>query len=179
MSFVLLLGGARSGKSALAQRLGAASGGQVTVIATAEPKDADMSERIRRHREGRPASWTTIEAPIDVAGALRSVPADRFVIVDCLTLWVANLQGARRTADEIGAAAAALAAELATRRAVAVSNEVGLGIVPANERARAFRDVLGSVNGVFAAEARRTLLIVAGRGLDLTDADLMLSLPPD
>ena len=179
MSFVLLLGGARSGKSALAQRMAAASGCQVTVIATAEPKDADMSERIRRHRQSRPASWTTIEAPLDVAMALRSVSSSQFVVLDCLTLWVANLQGAGRPADEIGEAATELAAELVTRQAVAVSNEVGLGIVPDNELAREFRDVLGHVNAIFAAQARRTVLMVAGRALDLTDAGRLLDLPPD
>ena len=179
MSFVLLLGGARSGKSALAQRLGVASGLRVVVVATAEARDADMAERIRRHRESRPASWPTIEAPIDVAGALRSVPADHFVIVDCLTLWVANLQGAGRTAGEIGEAAVALAAELAARQAVVVSNEVGLGIVPDHELTRTFRDVLGNVNAVFSAQAERTVLMVAGRGLELADADRLLGLPPD
>jgi adenosyl cobinamide kinase/adenosyl cobinamide phosphate guanylyltransferase len=179
MSFVLLLGGARSGKSAMAQRLAAASGLPVVVVATAEPRDADMAERIRRHQAGRPAAWRTVEAPLDVAGAVRSLPADHFVIVDCLTLWVANLLEAGRDATLVGEAAGTLASELASRRAVVVSNEVGLGIVPDNELSRTFRDALGDANAVFAARAERAVLMVAGRGLDLGRADLLLGLPPD
>ena len=179
MSLVFLLGGARSGKSAMAQRLAAASGVPVTLVATAEARDADMAERIRRHQQDRPAGWRTIEAPLDVAGAVRSVPHGRFVIVDCLTLWVSNLMEAGRGAADIDGAATSLLAELVTRRAVVVSNEVGLGIVPDNQLSRTFRDALGAANTIFAARAERTVLMVAGRGLDLTGVDALLGLPPD
>jgi adenosylcobyric acid synthase len=179
MSLVFLLGGARSGKSAMAQRLAAASGLPVTVVATAEARDADMAERIRRHQQGRPAEWSTIEAPLDVASAVRSVQHGRFVIVDCLTLWVSNLLEAGRGGADVEDAARSLLAELATRRAVVVSNEVGLGIVPDNELSRTFRDALGAANTVFAARAERTVLMVAGRGLDLAGVDAVMDLPPD
>jgi len=179
MSFVFLLGGARSGKSALAQRVAATSGRPVVVVVTAEPRDADMAERIRRHQSSRPSGWRTVEAPVDVAGVVRSLPTDDFVIVDCLTLWVSNLIEAGHSAQEIDEAAGVLATELAPRSAVVVSNEVGLGIVPDNELSRAFRDALGSVNAIFAAKAERAVLMVAGRGLDLSRVDALLHLPPD
>lgn len=179
MPFVFLLGGARSGKSAMAQRLAAASGLPVTVVATAEARDADMADRIHRHQAARPAAWTTVEAPLDVTGAVRAQPPGRYVIVDCLTLWVSNLLEAGSEVDDIAAAARTVASELATRRGVVVSNEVGLGIVPDNELSRDFRDALGGVNAIFAEQAERAMLMVAGRGLDLTDLDRALGLPPD
>ncbi len=99
--------------------------------------------------------------------------------LDCLTLWVSNLLEAGRGGADIDEATRSLLAELATRRAVVVSNEVGLGIVPDNELSRTFRDALGAANTIFAARAARTVLIVAGRGLDLTGVDGLLGLPPD
>ena len=167
MGYVLVLGGARSGKSSLAYRLAAESGVGVTCIATATAGDAEMAERIQRHRDDRPADWKTVEEPIELLRAIREVGRDRFVVVDCLTLWVSNLLGAARAPEEIVSLGTDVAKELALRRAAVVSNEVGLGIVPANELARAFRDVLGVVNATFAARAERSLLMVAGRALDL------------
>jgi adenosyl cobinamide kinase/adenosyl cobinamide phosphate guanylyltransferase len=168
MSFVLLLGGARSGKSSTAVRLASDSGSAVTFIATATAGDGEMAERIARHREARPASWRTVEAPLDVLGALEATPDGDFLVIDCLTLWVSNLLGQGATPTQIDAAADRIVEALEGRRCVVVTNEVGLGIVPVNELARLFRDVLGSVNARFAASAERALLMVAGRAIELT-----------
>jgi adenosylcobinamide kinase/adenosylcobinamide-phosphate guanylyltransferase len=168
MGFVLLLGGARSGKSALAVRLAADSGAPVTFVATATAGDAEMADRIRAHRELRPATWTTVDAPIDLLAAISAAAPEEFLVVDCLTLWVSNLLGEGVGADEVKLAAGRVADEMVRRRGVVVSNEVGLGIVPANDLARAFRDVLGSVNTRFADCAERALFMVAGRAIELS-----------
>jgi adenosyl cobinamide kinase/adenosyl cobinamide phosphate guanylyltransferase len=168
MGFVLLLGGARSGKSDRAALLATESRMRVTFIATATAGDDEMTERISRHRFARPAVWSTVEAPLDLLAAVASTPPDHFVVVDCLTLWVSNLLGAGISAAEILARAEQAAGELAARPGVVVSNEVGLGIVPANELARTFRDALGGVNAAFARCAARSVLMVAGRSLELT-----------
>jgi adenosylcobinamide kinase / adenosylcobinamide-phosphate guanylyltransferase len=159
MPLTLLIGGARSGKSSLALRL---AEGEVVFIATAEAGDAEMAERIDAHRAERPPSWQTVEAPIDLAAALRDAPPDACVIVDCLTLWVAN------TMDEQPAREAAALAAGRPGRTIVVTNEVGLGIVPDNELARTYRDLLGRVNAIWADAADRVLLVVAGRTLELT-----------
>jgi adenosylcobinamide kinase/adenosylcobinamide-phosphate guanylyltransferase len=171
MPFTFLVGGARSGKSTLAGRLASAFDGPVVVIATAEALDDEMAERIRAHRGARPAQWNTVEAPLGLLDAVESVDEEAFVILDCLTLWVANALEAGASEDEIDGEARKVGSLLAERPApaVVVSNEVGLGIVPANELARRYRDVLGCVNGTFAAEATRSFLVVAGRGLALED----------
>ena len=168
MGFVLLLGGARSGKSDRACRLGEESGLAVTFIATATAGDGEMEARITNHRDSRPSGWSTVEEPLELATAIQAAPPGDFVIVDCLTLWVSNLLGAGRLPDEIASLAERAARELVNRRGVVVSNEVGLGIVPASELARTFRDVLGSVNAIFAVCAERSVLMVAGRALELT-----------
>lgn len=168
MGFVFILGGARSGKSDLAFRLGEQAGRGVTFVATATPDDEEMAQRISLHRASRPVSWSTVEAPLEVVAAINAAgPAD-FVIVDCLTLWVSNLLGAGNTPQQIGGLAEEAASAMSRRVGVVVSNEVGLGIVPANEMARAFRDVLGAVNVTFAQCSERSLLMVAGRALELT-----------
>jgi adenosylcobinamide kinase / adenosylcobinamide-phosphate guanylyltransferase len=172
MPFLLLLGGARSGKSALALDLARRSGGPVTFVATAEAGDEEMAARIARHRAERPAGWTTVEEPLALLDAVVSAPAGDLVVVDCVTLWVTNLVTGGAPAGDVVAAAGAVAAALAERPggAVVVSNEVGLGIVPDNALARGFRDTLGSVNAAFAGRARRAVLVVAGRLLELTPA---------
>jgi adenosyl cobinamide kinase/adenosyl cobinamide phosphate guanylyltransferase len=171
MSFTFLIGGARSGKSSLAVRLASAFDGPVVVLVTAEPRDEEMAERIRAHRATRPAAWKTVEAPLELLPAIRDVGEPSCVILDCLTLWVSNTLEAGDSEDEIDREARALASTLAERAApaIVVSNEVGLGIVPANELARTYRDVLGRVNGSFAAAASRSFLVVAGRGLPLEE----------
>jgi adenosyl cobinamide kinase/adenosyl cobinamide phosphate guanylyltransferase len=170
MGYVLVLGGARSGKSALADRLARESGKPVTFIATATAGDADMVERIARHRLARAPEWTTLEEPLDLLGAVRGPDAGSYLVVDCLTLWVANLLGAGRSHDEIRAMARAVAGALGSRDAVVVSNEVGLGVVPATELGREFRDLLGGVNALFASCAERSVFMVAGRALELGPA---------
>lgn len=162
-----LLGGARSGKSALGQRLAsaAAAGAPVTVVVTAEPGDAEMAERIGRHRADRDASWPTVEAPRALLDACAALPADVVVLVDCLSFWAANrvMDGDAEAAVVAEAAAFAAWAEAHPRWVVAVSNEVGGGVVPDNELARRFRDVLGRVNTTVAAGAARAWLVAAGR----------------
>jgi adenosylcobinamide kinase / adenosylcobinamide-phosphate guanylyltransferase len=171
MPFTFLLGGARSGKSTLAVQLASAFGGPVVVLVTAEARDEEMSERIRAHRSTRSDAWGTVEAPLELLGAIEGVDEEAFLILDCLTLWVSNALEAGASEDEIDGEAGKLASILAERDApsVVVSNEVGLGIVPANELARRYRDILGRVNGSFAAEASRSFLVVAGRGLPLQE----------
>lgn len=159
MTLVLYLGGARSGKSRIAVDRAASSGPPVTFIATGEAGDDEMAVRIELHKRERPAGWRTIEEPRDLAGALAAVPDGDTALVDCLTLWVANGGG-----DE---------AALETARArdgltIAVSNEVGLGIVPASASARAYRDTLGRVNAAWAAAADEAWFVVAGRALRLS-----------
>jgi adenosyl cobinamide kinase/adenosyl cobinamide phosphate guanylyltransferase len=172
MALTLLLGGARSGKSALAARLAEAGSRPVVFIATATAGDEEMAERIRRHRASRPRQWTTVEEPLDVRAALEEAQADATVIVDCLSLWVANLLGAGWTPERIEGEAAP-AAELAARRehTIAVTNEVGLGVVPATPLGREYRDVLGRVNASWAEAAEQALLVVAGRILPLAPAE--------
>lgn len=163
---MLLLGGARSGKSATAQRL-AESARRVLFVATAEPLDADMRERIARHRADRPASWTTLEAPRDLASAIEAAQGDYdMVVLDCLTLWVSNLMLAG--ADVLSETEALLRAyETGAAAWIVISNEVGLGIVPATEQGRTYRDLLGRVNQTIAARADEAYLLVAGRALAL------------
>lgn len=174
MPFVLVLGGARSGKSAMAERLAVESRDPVVFIATGEARDEEMEARIRRHREDRPPSWQTVEAPVDLLAAIGSNSRGDFLVVDCLTLWVSNLLEKGMDSGDISLVAAAVARELSRRRGVVVSNEVGLGIVPANKLARTFRDTLGSVNATFAAGAERAVLLIAGRVLELGGADTSL-----
>lgn len=172
MPLTLFLGGARSGKSALAVRRGEAFGGPVAFIATAEPRDREMADRIARHRAERPAGWTTIEAPADLARAVAGVPDGACTIVDCLSLWVSNLLEREEEAiAELATEAARRAAERAAPT-IAVSNEVGMGIVPANPLARRYRDALGRVNAIWAERATEAALVIAGRRLPLETGDV-------
>jgi adenosylcobinamide kinase/adenosylcobinamide-phosphate guanylyltransferase len=169
MPLTLLLGGARAGKSKLAGRLASNTGRPVVVIATAEERDEEMRARIALHRASRPADWTTVEEPLDLEGALSTVPSGSVAILDCLTLWISNEMEAGHTDDEVEARARA-AAELARAgHTVAVSNEVGSGTVPMHPLARRYRDLLGAVNAVWAEAADRTWLVVAGKALRLED----------
>ncbi|HKD83742.1 MAG TPA: bifunctional adenosylcobinamide kinase/adenosylcobinamide-phosphate guanylyltransferase [Terriglobales bacterium] len=160
---VLVLGGVRSGKSRYAQEL-AARGKRVAFIATAEAGDDEMRQRIARHRDERPASWTTLEAPLALENALLEAGKNcDTILVDCLTVWTANVMQSGSHEDVV-----TLADRLAnTLRAVPasvilVSNEVGSGIVPDNELGRAYRDLLGAVNQRVAAAADEVVLLVAG-----------------
>jgi adenosylcobinamide kinase/adenosylcobinamide-phosphate guanylyltransferase len=171
----LVLGGARSGKSRYSQSLAAASGGPVLFIATAPSiaphEDPEMAARIARHQAERPAHWKTLETPLGVADAVRS--ADALVLVDCVTLFVSNLlyehRALARASREkrIIGEVEALAAVLREREAIAVSNQVGEGIVPETPLAREFRDLQGQANQILARAASRVVLLVAGIPLTL------------
>jgi adenosylcobinamide kinase/adenosylcobinamide-phosphate guanylyltransferase len=163
----LVLGGARSGKSRFAEGLLAEMGGQRVYIATAEPDDEEMRLRIRDHQARRGAGWRTVEEPLDLAPAIAGA-GEEAVLVDCLTLWLANLMRAGR---DLAGAFGALESALYQARApvVLVSNEVGLGIVPDNALARRFRDEAGRLNQAVAAIADRVFFIAAGLPLTLKD----------
>lgn len=173
----VLLGGARSGKSTAALRLAGQATGQVCFIATS-PRiegDDDLAARIDAHRDERPDDWRTIEAELDVAGALRDA-GDAFVVLDCLTVWLGNLMHHGHSDDEIMAASAETLRVASARDVdtVVVTNEVGLGIVPANAMTRRYRDLLGRVNQQWVEASDEALLLIAGRALPLTD----LGTPP-
>lgn len=178
MSLVLLLGGARSGKSALALRLASGFSGPVVVVATAEARDEEMRERIRRHRAERPTDWHIVEEPIELAAAIGGAPAEACVVVDCLTLWTSNLLERGLAAAAIESEAERVAAATAARSApaIVISNEVGLGVVPATRLGREFRDLLGRVNAIFAEAAEESLLVVACRLVRLAPATAVAGL---
>jgi adenosylcobinamide kinase / adenosylcobinamide-phosphate guanylyltransferase len=165
MTLVLLIGGARSGKSRLAVERAARAGLPVVFLATGEARDEEMAARIELHRRERPAEWATVEEPVELARAVADAPADAVLVVDCLSLWVANVL--ERGAVEAAATDAARLAAARPGPTIAVSNEVGLGIVPDNELARRYRDALGRVNAIWAAAADEAYFVVAGRALRL------------
>lgn len=158
----LVLGGARSGKSRYAESLVERRPGSCVYLATAEAGDAEMAERIARHKARRGERWTTVEEPLDLVGALEGCTRpDRAVLVDCLTLWLSNLLGAGRDVDSecehlIGALPA-LGGPV-----VFVSNEVGLGVVPDNALARRFVDHTGRLHQSLAAAAPSVVVMTAG-----------------
>jgi len=185
MTMTLLLGGARSGKSALAVDLGrrhARDGGrgrEVVYIATAPHVDDDMTRRIEMHRADRPATWRTIEEETDLDAAIdRS--GDALAIVDCLTLWTSNLLWTGLGDDDVVERARHVATRAAARAAptIAISNEVGLGVHPDTDLGLRYRDLLGRVNQIWAAAATTTLLLVAGRAIALDDPLTLLGLEP-
>jgi adenosylcobinamide kinase / adenosylcobinamide-phosphate guanylyltransferase len=169
----LLLGGVRSGKSTYAQRL-AMRGRRVAFLATAEACDDEMRLRIDRHRRERPAAWTTFEVPVAIEDALQQCDAQfDTVLVDCLTVWTANLMEHYSDDGELVLAHADRLAGLLRRAAstvILVSNEVGSGIVPDNELARNYRDLLGGINQRIAAAADEVILMVAGCPLVIKQA---------
>lgn len=160
----VLLGGARAGKSGLAERWAREAVGPVVVVATGEPFDAEMSARIARHRADRPEGWTVVEEPLDLAGAIAGVDPDAFVIVDCLTTWLGN---ATFHGVELDLAAALAAITDRPGHTVVITNEVGWGIVPADPETREYRDTLGRLNQRLVAAADEAFLVVAGRTLRL------------
>ena len=163
---ILVLGGARSGKSRLAEHLVEAAAPAGTYCATAEAGDDEMRERIAVHRARRGTFWQTIEAPFDLTAPIGAATAERPLLIDCLTLWLSNLLLAGRPLD----------AEFATLRAalrdalgpiVLVANEVGLGLVPGTPLGRRFRDAAGRLNQEVAALADRVVFVAAGLPLVL------------
>jgi adenosylcobinamide kinase / adenosylcobinamide-phosphate guanylyltransferase len=164
---ILILGGARSGKSAFAERLVEESGLDAVYIATGQAYDDEMRERIGAHRERRGPIWTTVEEPLDLVGSLQAhAGKGRAVLVDCLTLWLTNLMMAER---DIAAETARLVAAIPELKGTVlfVSNEVGLGIVPDNKMARAFRDHAGRLHQAVAAHADEVYFIAAGLPLKM------------
>jgi adenosylcobinamide kinase/adenosylcobinamide-phosphate guanylyltransferase len=165
-----ILGGARSGKSGYGERLAQSWAGEVLFVATAQPFDEEMVERIERHQNNRPSHWRTVEAPTKVAAAIGDETAE-IVLLDCVTLLVTNLiLGLGDGLDEAGAQSAVdaeiddLLAKMAAwnGRWIIISNEVGLGIVPDNQLSRIYRDVLGRANQRLAAAANEVVMMVAG-----------------
>lgn len=186
-ALTLILGGARSGKSDYAEALAATLGRQVLYIATAEVLDDEMRARVSRHRARRPAEWSTLEAPLGIGAALRASAqaglAD-VILLDCLTLLISNVllsQGEETQEMAVDQAWASVEAELDALLAahhglgahlLVVSNEVGLGIVPAYSLGRTYRDCLGWANQKIARRAGRVILMVAGLPLDLSSLPL-------
>ena len=188
---ILILGGARSGKSAFAERLAARSGRTVAYIATATDSDDEMRERIARHRASRPQKWHTIEEPLDLAEAVqRAYHLADVALLDCVTLWLGNtllqepgehesdVQGNEelritsspfddRSMQQISALLAVMQNAEAGKTLIVVSNEVGLGIVPAYPLGRVYRDTLGYINQRLAQDADRVYLMVAGMAVDI------------
>ena len=172
MALTVLLGGARSGKSRLAVELAVAAGAPVTFVATGEAGDEEMAARIALHRAARPSDWVTVEEPYALDAALAEAPPSDTVVVDCLTLWTANALARDADPDVVLAAASSAAAAAASRTAltIAVSNEVGLGIVPLEPLSRAYRDLLGSVNRIWVDASADAAFVVAGRPLRLAES---------
>lgn len=163
----LVLGGARSGKSAYAESL--LAGRPALYVATGQALDDEMAERIRRHAARRGPHWTTIEEPLDLARCLdHHLSPDRPLLVDCLTLWISNLMHAGRDVAAEGERLAEVLAHPAGP-VVLVSNEVGLGLVPDNRLARDFRDHQGRLNQRLAQVCRRVVFVAAGLPLTLKD----------
>lgn len=163
----LILGGARSGKSRRALNLAESHGPNRAFIATAEALDAEMADRITRHQEERSEGWQTIEAPLDLPGALAEAPPlTDICLIDCLTLWLSNLMHHGR---DVEAATTALGDALITASmpVILVSNEVGLGLVPETPLGRAFRDAQGRLNQTMADQCDRVEFIAAGLPLTL------------
>jgi adenosylcobinamide kinase/adenosylcobinamide-phosphate guanylyltransferase len=157
------VGGARSGKSRLAQARAETLPGELVYIATGEPLDAEMVERIARHRADRGPRWRTVEAPLELPAAIRR-ESGRVLLVDCLTLWLSNLiLGAHDVAEATDQLIAAL--DAASSTVLLVTNEVGMSIVPENALARRFRDEAGRLNQRVAGAADEVLLVAAGLAL--------------
>lgn len=158
---VLVTGGARAGKSAFAQGYALAlAEGPVSFIATAQALDEEMGERIRRHRGERPSSWQTIEESLEVPSVLVQAPHP-VVLLDCLTLWVSNLMLAGRDVEAEFQQLLSVQAQ-SNKTLIAVTNEVGMGIVPDNVLARRYRDLLGCANRAMAEQADEVYWLVSG-----------------
>ncbi|MGY2684639.1 bifunctional adenosylcobinamide kinase/adenosylcobinamide-phosphate guanylyltransferase [Pseudomonas tolaasii] len=170
----LILGGARSGKSRLAEKLAGDSGLPVIYIATSQPLDGEMNARVALHRQRRPDAWGLIEEPVELARVLRENAAvDRCLLVDCLTLWLTNLlmlEDAERLKlerDQLLETLASLPGEI-----IFVSNETGLGVVPLGELTRRYVDEAGWLHQALAERCQRVVLTVAGLPLTLKGTPL-------
>ena len=172
----LITGGARSGKSSFAEKLATSWNVPITIVATAEAIDEDMSERIRNHRETRPSEWVTVEEPVDLITAFGRIDGDRGIVVDCVTVWLGNLFHRDVPEQEIRNMVGHIIDVLQRRNgpSVIVSNEVGLGIHPESELGRRYRDCLGRINSQLASGLERTVFMSAGRGVLLQDVGTLL-----
>jgi adenosylcobinamide kinase/adenosylcobinamide-phosphate guanylyltransferase len=182
---ILILGGARSGKSSFAEHLATTSGRSVAFIATATASDNEMHTRITNHRASRPATWLTIEEPLDLAKAVQQAAqvAD-VLLLDCMTLWLSNwlwrdgeinfdedaTEGVRSSIEALAAVerlVTVIEFMAIGKTLIVVSNEVGLGIVPEYAAGRAYRDIMGRVNQRLAQQAEQVYLMVAGLAVDI------------
>jgi adenosylcobinamide kinase/adenosylcobinamide-phosphate guanylyltransferase len=165
---ILVLGGARSGKTGFAERLAMRAGESPLYLATAQALDAEMAERVRMHQQQRHKRFATLEEPIALSTALRAAAKTHDVIlVDCLTLWITNMLGAN---DNVAAAVDELVAtlpQIEDCKVILVSNEVGLGIVPDNAMARMFRDLAGAAHQRLAEICSEVHFVVAGLPMTL------------
>jgi adenosylcobinamide kinase / adenosylcobinamide-phosphate guanylyltransferase len=175
---ILVLGGARSGKSAYAQQLAQEIGQErVLFVATAEAGDEEMAQRIARHRQERPATWRTIETPLRIGAGVRTHLSDACVVlVDCLTLLVSNVIVPMDVTADLAEAVTAVQAEVdallqvvreSAVTCIVVSNEVGLGLVPDTPLGRVYRDLLGHANRVLAAQAQAVYFMVSGLAVNV------------
>lgn len=179
---VFVTGGARSGKSRFAESRATASQRSVVYLATMQPGDAELAARVERHLTSRPTAWQTVEEPLDLVGALVGAPPAATIVLDCLSLWVSNRLFAALPSpgdepldawdtfveETVAAAGEVLAAQVDRPGSlIAVSNEVGSGIVPVDRLSRYYRDALGFVNQSFAAAANEAHLLVSGLPLRL------------
>lgn len=173
-----ILGGARSGKSSQALRLAKKIGGKTAFIATCEPLDAEMKKRIRAHKESRPGSWKTFEAPDLELALLKNICAKfNLVIIDCLTLLVSNLMLSKLKPKSIEQRIKSALRILkgSSAECIIVSNEVGLGIVPDNKLGRSFRDIAGRINQITANKADTVLFMVSGIPLKVKSKEVIKS----
>jgi len=176
---ILILGGARGGKSSFAQSLAAHTSENVTLVATAQAGDEEMRRRIEEHRRSRPQSWRTIEEPLHPAAALRAAPPAGVVLLDCLTLLASNLllqhedspAAAERAIDDEVADLLRVYAE-GDATLIVVSNEVGLSVVPPYQLGRIYRDLLGRANQQIAAAADRVYWMLAGLPIEVKASGL-------
>jgi adenosylcobinamide kinase/adenosylcobinamide-phosphate guanylyltransferase len=177
---ILVLGGARSGKSSFAEKIALESGREVIYVATSEVKDEEMALRVKKHRERRPGHWYTLEEPLDPEVKLKDIAGpSSLIILDCLTLWVSNLllhpeipfagAGSEEKEEYIAGKVNSLLTFLyrQSNGAILVSNETGWGIVPGNPLTRAYRDIAGRVNRECAERASKVYLTVAGLPVEL------------
>ena len=165
---VLVLGGARSGKTAFAEALAIRSGAKPAYLATAEALDAEMRDRVATHKAGRAERFTTIEEPLALSDALLRASADHdVVLVDCLTLWITNLLMANEDVSKAVSELGATLVQLKSAKVILVSNEVGMGIVPDNAMARTFRDLAGAAHQRLAEICDDVYFVVAGLPMTL------------
>lgn len=180
---VLVLGGARSGKTGFAERLAIRSGERPLYLATAQALDAEMAERVRMHQQQRHGRFSTLEEPIALSSALKAAARTHDVIlVDCLTLWITNLLGTNRNVAQAVDELIATLPQIDTCRVILVSNEVGLGIVPDNALARMFRDLAGAAHQRLAEICDDVHFVIAGlpmtlKGPRLTESTTELHKP--